>query len=59
MSEVHLDGAEVGPALQQVSGKAMPQGVYGHVLVESRSLACLAAGEVHRACRIRGRHWGI
>jgi hypothetical protein len=41
-----LDDANVGPALQKVGGKAVPQRVGGHTLADPRLLARGAAGRL-------------
>ena len=44
MAEQRLIDADVGAALQQVGGKAMPQCMHGDALAETRCGACRAAG---------------
>ena len=39
MPEQDLDDPEVGAALQQVGGEAVPQGVNSHMLAQPRGLA--------------------
>jgi hypothetical protein len=44
VAEQRLDDANVGAALQQVGGKAVPQSMYGDALAEARCGTCRAAG---------------
>jgi hypothetical protein len=46
VAEHHLDDANVGPALQQVGGKAVPQRVGGRPLADPRPLPRGAAGRL-------------
>ena len=46
VAEQDLDDAEVGPALQKVSGEAVPERVHGHALVEPGGLGRSPAGAI-------------
>ena len=48
MPEQDLDGPDVGPGLQEVGGEAVPQGMNGDVLAQSRGLTSVPADLLHR-----------
>src|SRR6266568_6312202 len=62
VTEQHLDDADIDVLLEQVGGKAVPQGVQRDALVDLRQLGCSMAGAIelarrHRLRRIAARKW--